>query len=263
MFAGFKLQIDEHYFNNSNLEFESLYNKEKAEIREGLEAYICGKGYINGTLLEESWFPKIDADIFISHSHQDESLAIKFGGWLWRNFKIKAFIDSCVWGHADKLMYNLNENLADKRIANGETVYDYGKGNRNSSHVHMMLSSALTKMIDSTECLIFLNTPHALDYNEYLDSNCTQSPWIYSELLLSNLVRKTEPDRLKKDKEYRNKFAFEHATEPVLIYKEPENSLVEIDGRDLTEWVHNRDKREHALDVLYELNLEMKGFLNE
>ncbi len=262
MFTGFKLQINEGYFDNSGLEFKNLYYKDKDSIRERLDKYVCDKGYINATLLEESWFPKIEADVFISHSHIDESLAIKLGEWLWKNFKIKAFIDSCVWGHADELMYNLNEKFGDKRIVNGETVYDYRKGNRNSSHVHMMLSSALTKMIDSSECLIFLNTPHSLMYNDYLNSNCTQSPWIYSELLMSNLVQKIKPERLKNEE----KFAFEHA-QPIFLYKEPENKLIDLDSSDLTEWAYSWNNIGHALDTLYKLkandNMELRGLFNE
>ena len=60
----------------------------------------------------------------------------------------------------------------------------------------MMLSVALSQMIDNTECLFFLNTPHSLTPNTTI--NQTESPWIYSEIAISQLVRK------KKLEEYRN-----------------------------------------------------------
>lgn len=47
--------------------------------------------------MQVSWFPQIKADVFISHSHSDEKLAIIFAGWLYNAFGLTAFIDSCVW----------------------------------------------------------------------------------------------------------------------------------------------------------------------
>jgi len=37
-------------------------------------------------------------------------------------------------------------------------IYDYELRNYTTSHVHMMLSTALTEMIDNTECIMFYNT---------------------------------------------------------------------------------------------------------
>lgn len=51
----------------------------------------------------------------------------------------------------------------------------------------MMLASALTMMIDKAECVIFLNTPNAVSTEEIIDK--TESPWIYYETVMTNLVR--------------------------------------------------------------------------
>lgn len=39
-------------------------------------------GSIDGTNLSDEWFQKIQSDIFISHSHNDENLAYALAGWL-------------------------------------------------------------------------------------------------------------------------------------------------------------------------------------
>ena len=54
--------------------------------------------------MQANWFPQIKADIFISHSHKDEDLALALAGWLKVSFGLTAFIDSCVWGYANDLL---------------------------------------------------------------------------------------------------------------------------------------------------------------
>lgn len=53
---------------------------------------------IDGDAISQDWFPNINSNIFISHSHLDEEYVIAFAGWLKKNFNLNAFIDSCVWG---------------------------------------------------------------------------------------------------------------------------------------------------------------------
>jgi hypothetical protein len=52
----------------------------------------------------------------------------------------------------------------------------------------MMLSTALSMMIDKAECLFFLNTPNSIQATEAIDR--TKSPWIYHEISISSLIRK-------------------------------------------------------------------------
>lgn len=53
--------------------------------------------------MQSYWFPKINADIFLSHSHKDEKLIIAFAGWLKDTFNLDVFIDSCIWGYSNDL----------------------------------------------------------------------------------------------------------------------------------------------------------------
>ena len=63
----------------------------------------------------------------------------------------------------------------------------------------MMLSTALTEMIDNTECVIFFNTPSSINMSDELNSikkkEKTTSPWIYHELIMTTMLKPKEPKR--------------------------------------------------------------------
>lgn len=109
---------------------------------------------------------------------------------------MKVFIDSCVWGYSDDLLRQIdNEYCVSKTNPDGSIdSYNYQKRNQSTAHVHMMLNGALMKMMDSTECLIFLDTPNSLKAKD-VSNGTTNSGWIYSELLMSKLLRRLDPIR--------------------------------------------------------------------
>jgi hypothetical protein len=76
--------------------------------RASLESLLNDK-IISGNQLSNHWFPQIKADVFISHSHQDEEEAIKLAGILKVVFRLEPFIDSCVWGHAEELLRMIDD----------------------------------------------------------------------------------------------------------------------------------------------------------
>lgn len=207
MFAGFKMNLenkdllckddicegtDDKYYRIGRRIFES----DVESSRKNLDKYLSPQGILSAVEIQEDWFPAVDADIFISHSHKDETLAIRFAGWLWDEFKIRAFIDSCVWGYADDLLKELDEKYCK---ADKYGYYDYQKRNQSTGHVHMLLNGALMQMIDSTECLVFLNTPNSISSSDVGDHNLTSSPWIYSELMITKIVRrKLQYEEMKK-----------------------------------------------------------------
>lgn len=59
----------------------------------------------------------------------------------------------------------------------------------------MMLSNSLNKMINKSECIIFLETKNSLDAKNIIE-NGTSSPWIYSELIATKLIQITFPQRI-------------------------------------------------------------------
>lgn len=189
MNAKFNLLLDDEEFFNEESFFiagQKTYNSIKKRTLSNLIELI-DKKIIDGNALQDMWFPEEfmnnEKFIFISHSHADEKLAIKLAGYLNQTFGIYSFIDSCVWHNGDDLKKQLNDcdyngyNICHSCGCDG---FSY-----NLSCVHMMLSSALAKMIDKCECIFFLNTPSSINLNKK-----TESPWIYYELNIADLVQK-------------------------------------------------------------------------
>lgn len=268
MFTGFKLEIsnslfEENFTNNEkSMEYYEeigryYLDKQKKDIKNNLDKYIVN-GIINATSLEEEWFPKIKADIFLSHSHKDEKLVLALAGWIYDKFEVKCFIDSCVWGYVNDLLKELNDEYSDKKENEGRVFYDYEKCSIVSSHVNMMLSIALQRMIDKTETVILINTQNSIKINDLsLKEYSTFSPWIYSEIVCSEIVRKKElseyrtMEKLGELKEsYNNK-------ELKIKYDISVNHLNNLDCNDLIEWesVWKKYKNinKYPLDQLYKI----------
>lgn len=131
MYTGFNLK---GVNINSNAPYSKkwgdLFEEQKIEIRSTLDKYITQDGIIDGTKIQADWFPEVEADIFISHSHTDEKLAINLACWLYDTFNLVAFIDSCVWGYANDLLRQLDDKYCWKEK---EELYDYGKRNYSTS----------------------------------------------------------------------------------------------------------------------------------
>lgn len=261
MFVGFNAHITEQgcfspYFKDFG---QSLFDEQKDTVHSQLDSYVLDEGVLDASRIEEDWFPSIDTNVFISHSHKDRELAIGFAGWLHELFGISSFIDSCVWGYADDLLKIIDKNYCvNKRKPDGSIdTYDYNKRNQSTAHVHMILNTALQKMIDKTECLVFLNTPNSLLIDNVIDGAATASPWIYSELTFSRLCRK------RKLSEYRSHLVHDSLHEFAQLnvkYDVSLSHLVDLNDSDLLQiWMKSRQKRpQEALDDLYS-NLGLIG----
>ena len=266
MYRGFNLLLEDNYFEQYDVErlqeigSESI-SHQKAKIIEKISSFADEDGFLDGSKMQENWFPRIKADIFISHSHKDEAFAIALAGWLQETFGLTAFIDSCVWGYANELL----KQIDDVYCLNGNHSYSYEKRNYSTSHVHMMLSVALTQMIDNTECLFFLNTPNSITPNTII--NQTESPWIYSEIATTHLIRRRHFSeyRLKRMVESFSKGA---KIPPPIKYVLPVDHLTDIDNRVLGYWKkswqyevscnrnfpqYSENLNVHPLDKLYEI----------
>ena len=232
----------------------------KNNIKKTIDSYLFSNGTLNGSNMQENWFPQIKADIFISHSHKDEKLALALAEWLKETFGLTAFIDSCVWGYSNNLL-KLIDDVYCRNI--NRNSYDYDKRNYSTSHVHMMLSVALTQMIDNTECLFFLNTPNSITPDTII--NKTESPWIYSEISISQLIRKKELQEYRIMEQNESLKTFSEDKKLNIQYDLPTDHLVDINVDDLNEWEEKYEKQDsenlrvHALDKLYELTKQKNG----
>ena len=117
----------------------------------------------------------------------------------------------------------------------------------------MMLSTALGKMIDNSECLFFVNTPSSISISESINPGCTLSPWIYSEIALSLIIRQRIP--LRQQKQLRH-FAADSVTESAdlkIKYDIHLDHLKQLTRSDLTQWSSSVDPSlKHPLDTLYD-----------
>lgn len=227
------------------------------KIDKHLQNYRNSDGSLQGSKLSANWFPQIEADVFISHSHKDFDTALILAGWLKETQGIVSFIDSCVWGYANDLLKAIDDEYC---YQPEKETYDYKKRNFSTSHVHMMLSVALTRMIYNTECLFFLNTPQSIiPKNVIKESSTTEtlSPWIFAEIEMARLVEKRDLD-LHRKTILEKSFA---ESKPLFIRHEVDLShLTVISFDELKAWgkMKYKDKYE-ALNTLYNIASKRGG----
>lgn len=263
MFSKFKYTPSSTYegtFSSYIKKGQEIFEETNTKIRKQLKEFIFNNGNIDGTSLKENWFPVIDANIFLSHSHKDLEKVKGFAGWLFDKFGLKTFIDSSVWGYCDELLKEI-DNMYCYQPEN--STYSYEKRNHTTAHVHIMLASALTEMMDNCECVIFYNTPNSIFISEELSKvddakkETTLSPWIYYELSILSTLRTKNIDReflmhgnyLLYEK--KNKLKVEYDVGKLL------NSMITINDDIIKQWSKTNKKYDEALDELYKLASHM------
>ncbi|MFK8298854.1 hypothetical protein ACI76O_10790 [Capnocytophaga cynodegmi] len=268
MYRGFNLKLDKRIFdNNSEIRYysrkELKFKEEQEDDNKGferLEKVLEGTEILDGNQIMKDWFPiEGKYHIFLSHSHRDLELAYAIAGKLREKHNLNVFIDSLVWGYCDDLLEKI-----DKKYCRGtiEGLYDYKKRNYSTSHIHMMLMNSLNQMIDRCEALFFLNTPNSVSIKDISDESKTASPWIFSEIMMSQLIRKKTPKRLLKhtrlfSEESLNYTTLNESTSPELNikYQLELNHLSELSNDEFSEWIaSDYDTPEEALNSLYLLN---------
>lgn len=199
MYRGYSISKKEiesffRYINRQNggqIDYINNFTQKKI-VQEWMDNTFLGMGgeILDAEKIQADWFPEIDAHVFISHSHADIKLAKNFAGWLYQKFGIVSFIDSCVWGYANDLLRKLDDKYCKDELNN---CYDYDQRNLSTANVHMILMIALSKMIEKSECVFFLNTPNS-NIGDAIKS-ITLSPWIYGEIEVSRIIKKKVPIR--------------------------------------------------------------------
>lgn len=266
MFIGFELsginltKEDVSDYKDILVKGRKRYISQKRMVETVIDSFVLKNGNIDGTKMQANWFPQVKVDIFLSHSHNDEDMAIFLSEVFRRVFGLEVFIDSCLWGYADDLLKIIDDRFC---LRPDREIYDYKKRNRSTSHVHMMLTTALTKMMDNAECVMFLNTPNSVTPEDTIKK--TGSPWIYAEIAMTQLIR----HRPKED------YRFRHLTESFsqkeqidnemslsVEYTIPTHHLISINGGTMADWVtkwpyigekYSPDYKQCSLDVLYNL----------
>ncbi|MES2238667.1 MAG: hypothetical protein V4497_00255 [Bacteroidota bacterium] len=111
-------------------------------------------------------------------------------------------------------------------------------------------------MIDSSECVFFLNTPNSITPNSTIDK--TASPWIFSEIATTQIIRKKIPQRITKQIIHMSKqysAEMKNLNENFRIEYDLELShLTNLTADIFTKWIDkDSTSPENALDNLYSL----------
>jgi len=252
MYCGYDLKFlsegcfDDYNFADSSYEKGlTRFSKNKKKIETVLDNFANPEGVLDGSEIQHNWFPQIEADIFISHAHSDNRTAIIFSEILQNCFNLTSFIDSCVWGYANDLLKLIDDEYC---LNYGGCTYNYTKRNFSTSHVHLMLSTALMMMIDNCECVFFLDTPNSVTTEGVIDR--TQSPWIYSEISISRLIKRKFPQRRSKFLESLQKSSVEALN---IGYELDTSHFIELTEENFHEWDKQSNGEKHSLDILYKL----------
>lgn len=184
MIAPFKISVDEirrlPYEKTSTITFLDLKPNIKGDAQ----------GKIDGTKLQNAYFPIQSCDVFISHSHNDKPYALKLKAWLENECHLSCFMDSCVWGSADALLSDIDDVYCK---IEGKNSFYYDRRNYSTSHVHVMLSIALLEAINQSKFFLFIESTKSLDVNDIKTK--TLSPWLYEELAFANRIQREKLTR--------------------------------------------------------------------
>jgi len=236
---------------NNDYYFQDIWD----EVQDNLDDFLDIENDLDGSAIQNYWFPEVEADIFISHSHADEDLAIYLACWLEDTFDLNVFIDSQVWGYKNELIekviqINKKKKLKERSNITGMIRCDI------TAHVDVMLSTALTRMIDKCEAIFFLNTPSSISAEDLIKK--TYSPWIYYEIAVTQMIRKK---KFRKEKYGKLKAILESVN---IKYKVNLEHLYPLDNNNLEKWQNKKIDgnfqtknliclHKHSLDCLYEL----------
>lgn len=249
-----RLVKNEHDYSDRWIE-----NNKLEELQNNFTSLFFYDEPLNAEKIWDDCFPELDVPVFISHSSRDGALAKKFANWLYNTFEIESFIDSELWGHSDKLLRMIDNEYCfnEKR-----DVYDYEKRNASTAHVHIILTHALTRMIDHAECFIFIDSNNSISIKDSVSG--IFSPWIFHELTTVNIIRENIPER-HKQKRYQeitqnfSKSLSESREDLQILYPNLSKELKTLSSSDLELWegsVNMNTSALDSLDILYELSSE-------
>ena len=232
--------------------FKGQVQGQFGEVSDYLVDVFEGKRLIDADRLSRHIFPQQKrTHVFLSHSHADEGKAIELAIKL-RNRGVNVFVDSCVWGASQHLLETLVAYYSDQK-ADGQPLSEREVSDL-SAGVNLMLVGALQEMIDRTELFVFLNTEKSVPLKAYEGADRTFSPWIYSELQFSAMVRRRVPARRRRRSAEVLSLEHEQAKRvlPNFAHKALNSHLPKVDGSAFSGWIELLDEKgEPALDSLY------------
>lgn len=238
MHYGFNLSLDRRDLPVSKAVVEAHTNSVK-DKRVDLRKYLMQAGNsISAELIAEHLFPKVKSDVFISHSSDDQEVAIQLAYEL-KKKGVVAFVDSVVWGSAYELLRVIDNNYS--KIGSNVN-YDYERRNRSTAHVYMILATALQKMIMQSSALLFLNTGNSISTKHSVQGeSMTHSAWIHMELMFSQMIYELEGGTMLEA-------AMESASSAPIFHKAPTWHLRSVSSTKFVNWLRERPERQSNIE---------------
>lgn len=206
MKKGYKINIDlVKISSNAN----KVYDKQRDEFKleEIVDATQENGPILDGKKIINRWFPQQnDKNIFISHSHGDETRVTELANYL-ENLGNKVFVDSTVWGSCFELMNGINDRFNITKLEGDSKTYSYNGVQNVSANMYLILTNALNKMINQCDVFIFVESKGSVENNK------TYSPWIMEELNLYEILHEQQQKILNEKIEKRS---FENITVKVV-----------------------------------------------
>lgn len=265
MYSKFQLNLN----NNDLVNIDLNYNNNKKnnnQFLKDINQYIHNVDEIDVEKIINMAFPNVNSHIFLSYSHNNNKYAISLVQYFKKVFNLDVFVDCLFWESCDTILKEIDNKYC---LFSDRKTYDYNKRNLSTAHMHMILYSAINKIIDSTECFMLLKTDHdqSIDFNiqNNIENEKTNSPWIYSEIITANTIRVKKPNRkftkIKLDEstgtESRN---FDNNDlQSAFSYKIDTSKFIDLNMSDLKYWKNKINNYNFQLDILY----EMKGLLTK
>lgn len=265
MFFPYKITLADvdslltNYTPSSNYRY--LYNKKNKEIRDRLILRELDKSRINGTLLQNTWFPVIDNEfhVFLSHSHKDIDKLILFASWLYDKLGIYCFIDSLYWNNIEKIILEFTSiyPLKDYPIRNHEFA----------KNLYIMLSNALLDEMNACEAILFIDSPNSK--TTINGKAVTFSSWINEEINFANKLKHRIPARiyeyLKANGVVRETILFtegvesRHIEDSISIYYQVDLSKFQyITAANLRAWNYQSLRSTSVLNQMHQKYLKIK-----
>ncbi|MFC0684017.1 TIR domain-containing protein [Novosphingobium clariflavum] len=261
MYKAYQVHLADHAVLADAEQIEEMKRKNAARVDIG--NFVDDDGVLNGSEIIDKWFPQGDFDVFISHSHADETKALALSSYLERKMGLKCFVDSCVWRYSDEALRLLDNKFCTNSGSDPRT-YCYDRRNITTTHVHNMLAVSLASMMDKCECIFFLNSENSLESKVSIANsagNTTNSPWLYNELNLCRILQKNVPDRhmwvSKASMEAMNEARTDRQVPP-FRYNVDIDYMTKLEFTDIVTWAHANNRLGlPSLDWLYS-NYEME-----
>lgn len=207
---------------------ENHQEKHSCLILESLEGHNDFSQEIDAEILIQRWFPSIDADVFISHSHGDIDLIMSLSGWLKQKCGLTPFVDFSSW----KYITTLIEKIQNKN------------GNMNEAdvllHGHIMLATSLMRMIAKCKCILFVKTPNSIHQSTSLNrSESIHSPWIFLEMVMSEILLSQRPNVISKET------LTESLDKIIIKYPRTIDHLTRLSASNIKDWANNLNKNKN------------------